>query len=84
MNCFTFEASFHGHFNDRRENFEFTQATYEEMGEHLVNSFYEYTLIVEEEQRQRQLKEMDKKKKQRSNTNVQKYMQTALNFRPAA
>ena len=66
MNCFTFEASFHGHFNYQRENFEFNEATYEEMGEHLVNSFYEYSLIVEEEQRLRQLKEMEKKKRKRA------------------
>ena len=87
MNCFTFEASFHGHFNDQRENFEFNEASYEEMGEHLVNSFYEYTLIVEEEQRQRQLKELEKKKRKKANfnsTNQWRPMQASQNPRTAA
>jgi hypothetical protein len=66
MNCYTFEGSFHGHFNEDRENFEFNESTYEEMGEHLVNSLYEYSLIIEEEQRQKWLRELEKKKKKRS------------------
>lgn len=45
------EASFHAHFDEQRENYEFTEKSYEEMGESLVNSLYEYALIVEEEDR---------------------------------
>lgn len=65
MNCYTLEASFHAHFDERRENFEFTDKSFEEMGEHLINSIYEYTLIVEEEDRQRQLRIMEKRKRRR-------------------
>ena len=53
MNCYTLEASFHAHYDDGRQNFEFTEKSFEEMGEHLVNTFWEYTLICEEEDRQR-------------------------------
>jgi hypothetical protein len=49
MNCYTLEASFSGHFDANRNNYEFTLQQYEEMGEHLVNTLYEYTLILEEE-----------------------------------
>ena len=49
MNCYTLEASFHSHFDSMRNNYEFTHTTFEEMGENLVNSLYEYTLITEEE-----------------------------------
>jgi len=56
MNCYTLEASFHGYFDQDRNNFEFSETMYEEMGEHVVNSLYEYMILVEEEQRQRQIK----------------------------
>ena len=49
MNCFTFEASFHAHFDHENKNTEFTCAQYEEMGEHLANSLFEYLMIMEEE-----------------------------------
>ena len=49
MNCYTLEASFSGHFDENRRNFEFNQQQYEEMGEHFLNSLYEYSLILEEE-----------------------------------
>lgn len=65
QNCYTLEASFHGHFDELRENYEFSEASYEEIGEHLVNSLYEYILIVEEEHRLRHLREIDKKKRKR-------------------
>ena len=65
MNCFTFEASFHGHFDHMNTNFEFNAASYEEMGEHLVNSLFEYMMILEEEERRRRLKEISKKKKKK-------------------
>ena len=65
MNCYTLEASFHAHFDERRENFEFTEKSFEEMGEHLVNALWEYTLIVEEEDRQKQLRAMEKRKRKR-------------------
>lgn len=51
MNCYTLEASFHGHFDQDRNNYEFDLESYEEMGEHFVNSLYEYIIIIEEEQR---------------------------------
>jgi len=51
MNCFTFEASFHGALNDERQTEEFTPESLEKMGESLVNSLYEYFLILEEEDR---------------------------------
>ena len=51
QNCFTFEASFHGYFNQERDNFEFTPEKYEEMGANLVNSLYEYVMILEENDR---------------------------------
>ena len=63
MNCFTFEASFHGALNDERQTEEFTPDSLEKMGESLVNSLYEYFLILEEEDRQKKLKELSKKKK---------------------
>lgn len=63
MNCFTLEASFHGYLNEERETVEFTPVMLESMGEHLVNSLYEYFLILEEEDRQRKLKELNRKKK---------------------
>jgi hypothetical protein len=63
MNCYTIEASFHGFFDQERNNFEFTEQSYEEMGEHLVNSIYEYMTLVEDESRQKQIKELEKKKK---------------------
>ncbi len=62
-NCFTFEASMHGYLNDDRVTEEFTPESYELMGEHLVDSLYEYLLIIEEEERQRKIKEINKKKK---------------------
>ena len=43
-------------------NFEFTEGAYEEMGEHVVNSLYEYMVLVEEEQRQKQIKQLEAKK----------------------
>jgi hypothetical protein len=36
------------------------------MGEHLCNAFYEYMLIIEEEERLKKIKELNKKKKQAS------------------
>lgn len=65
MNCYTLEASFHSHFDSMRNNYEFTHTSFEEMGENLINSLYEYTLITEEEQRLKQLKEMEKKKRKK-------------------
>ena len=62
MNCYTLEASFHGYFDGDRNNFEFTEGAYEEMGEHVVNSLYEYMVLVEEEQRQKQIKQLEAKK----------------------
>jgi hypothetical protein len=51
MNCFTFEASFHGYIDEERTTHEFNTMMLESMGEHLANSFYEYFLILEEEDR---------------------------------
>ena len=51
MNCYTIEASFHGYFDQDRNNFEFTEQAYEEMGEHLANSIFEYMILMEEETR---------------------------------
>lgn len=65
MNCFTLEASFHAYFDSTRNNFEFTERDYEDMGEHLVNAFYEYCLITEEEERRRELVRMQKRKRKR-------------------
>ena len=68
MNCFTFEASFHGFFTtdgNTTANYEFTMPQYEEMGEHLGNSLFEYLMIMEEEERRRKLKEIAKKKKKK-------------------
>ena len=49
MNCFTFEASFHGYLDNDRETQEFTQSSFEQMSEPLGNSLYEYLFILEEE-----------------------------------
>lgn len=65
MNCFTFEASFHGYLNEDRQTTEFSPEMLETMGEHLANSLYEYFLIIEEEDRQKKLKELNKKKKKK-------------------
>jgi len=35
------------------------------MGEHLVNSLYEYMLIIEEEQRVKHQRDLEKKKRKR-------------------
>jgi hypothetical protein len=72
QNCYTLEASFHGHFDPDRNNYEFDYESFEEMGEHFVNSLYEYILIIEEEQRLRQLKEIEKKKRKKHISNAQK------------
>jgi hypothetical protein len=66
MNCFTFEASFYGALNDERQTEEFSISALEKMGEHLCNAFYEYMLIIEEEERLKKIKELNKKKKQAS------------------
>lgn len=63
MNCYTFEASFHGFFNQNRDNFEFSIPYFQELGEHLVNSIYEYMLLIEEEQRIKLIRELEKRKK---------------------
>ena len=65
MNSFTFEASFHGFFDQTNQNYEFTPSTYEEMCEHLANSLFEYLMILEEEERRKKLKEIAKKKKKK-------------------
>eukprot|EP00347_Sterkiella_histriomuscorum_P022850 403336918 len=65
MNCFTFEASFHGYLNEERVTEEFNEESFEKMGEHLINSLYEYKLILEEENRLKKLKELNKKKKKK-------------------
>lgn len=46
-NCFTLEASFHSWFDRENQNFEFTPDNLEQMGVALVNSLYEYILMVE-------------------------------------
>jgi|DEB0MinimDraft_12_1074336.scaffolds.fasta_scaffold14568_3 hypothetical protein len=51
MNCYTIEASFHGYFDQDRNNYEFTEQSYEDMGEHLANSIYEYITLMEDENR---------------------------------
>jgi hypothetical protein len=61
-NCFTFEASLHGFFDDHNVNYEFSESSFESMGYHLVNSLYEYVMILEETDRLRKLKEIQKKK----------------------
>ena len=38
----------------------------ERMGEHLINSLYEYFLILEEEDRQKKLNELNRKKKKKN------------------
>lgn len=65
INCYTFESSFHAYFDHDRLNTEFTCDMYEEMGEHLANSLFEYLMILEEDQRRRKLKEIEKKKKKK-------------------
>lgn len=64
-NCYTLEASFHGHFDDNRVNYEFNEKSFEEMGENLLNTINEYVLIIEEELRIKQLREIERKKKKR-------------------
>ena len=60
-NCFTFEASFHGYFDSERNNYEFSQESYQQMGQHLGVSLYEQMLILEEEQRIKNCKLLLKK-----------------------
>lgn len=52
-NSFTFEASFHGYFDKEKVNHEFTPEMYEEVGAKLVNSLYEYMMILEEDDRRK-------------------------------
>ena len=51
MNCFTLEASFFGYFDEEHNTQEFKEKHFEDMGEHLANSLYEYLIIMEEEER---------------------------------
>ena len=60
FNCFTFEASFHSYYDHERVNHEFTPAMYEAMGANLVNSLYEYMMVVEEDDRCKQAKMVEK------------------------
>lgn len=50
-NCYTCEASFHGYFDQERQNYEFTSKSFIEMGEHMANSLYEYMVLIENEDR---------------------------------
>ena len=62
FNCFTFEASFHGYFDRDNVNHEFTPKAYERMGEALVNSLFEYVMILEEEARRKHIKKLEKQR----------------------
>lgn len=62
FNCFTLEASFHGYFDKDKNNFEFTQESYEQMGVNLVNSLYEYVMIIEESERRKQFNKVERMK----------------------
>ena len=68
MNCFTFEASFHGYLTEHRETIEFTETEFEKMGEHLLNSMHEFLLLREEEDRQKKIKEINNKKKKKKSS----------------
>ncbi len=59
MNCFTFEASFYAWLNENRQTVDFSPIEYQKTGEHLVNAFYEYMLILEEEERQKKIRDMN-------------------------
>lgn len=61
-NSFTFEASFHGYFDKEKNTHEFTPEMYEEMGANLVNSLYEYMMIMEEDDRRKLVKKEVKNK----------------------
>lgn len=65
FNCYTYESSLHGYFDENNQNYEFTIEAYEELGEHLANSLYEYLMIVEEDERRKRLKDLEKKKKRK-------------------
>lgn len=64
-NCYTYESSMHGFFDENNQNYEFDCSSYEEMGEHLVNGIYEYLMIIEEDERRRRLKDLEKRKKKK-------------------
>ena len=72
MNCFTFEASFHGCLNEERQTEEFTPDSLEQMGDHLTNSLYEYFMILEEDERLKKIKELNKKKKKKQEVQSKK------------
>lgn len=59
-NCFTMEASFHGYFDKDRVQYEFTVEAYEQMGVNLVNSLYEYVMILEESERRKQFNKVER------------------------
>ena len=66
-NCFTLEASFHGFIDKDRTTTEMTTEHFEEMGNVLGTSFYDYFDLVEEDDRQRQvLRERIQKKKMKA------------------
>ena len=46
-------------------NYEFTEDNYESMGSHLVNSLYEYIMILEETDRRKKMKEIKKKNRKK-------------------
>jgi hypothetical protein len=50
MNCFTFEASFHGYISENRTTEEFTTDSFEKMGAYLMQALYEYSLIINEDE----------------------------------
>ena len=51
VNCYTLEASFHGFINNNRDTEEFTPEIFESISESVINSMYEYIIILEEEER---------------------------------
>jgi len=83
-NCFTFEASLHGFFDNHNVNYEFTESSFESMGFHLVNSLYEYIMILEETDRLKKLKEIQKKKNKKKKDNKSLRTESKVPDRPAA
>jgi cytosolic carboxypeptidase protein 2/3 len=62
FNSFTLEASFHGYYTKDKVTHEFTEALYEQMGACLVNSLYEYVLLLEEDERRKHIKKLERLK----------------------
>ena len=51
VNCYTLESSFHGFFDNNRNNFDFVMEHYQKVGGFALKSVFEYVIMLEFEER---------------------------------